>query len=306
MSQSIRMRLSKNNDKLPSFDELSKFLTNMAASYKNFLKINLQKKGYTDISDNFLDAYSSLEISSFDKGSIILEFAPPEEKSKSVALFESGDEILEEIKNTFSYFKKDVVEISYVDEISLGNIKIKYNESERRKIYGKYFNAVANGVDIEYYGDNSAKKNVYIPEEYLKQILLPTKKKAEKSTHSVMVYAEVDEDGEVESKNHKKNIKKIHGIIDTSFDFIKGDGCYYELNQKIVYSVQNVDDYFVLSNDSFGIVSIGQTIEEAKKDFQNYFNFLYHNYGCQNDDKLTKKAKEFKKLINSSIKKIYT
>ena len=75
------------------------------------------------------------------------------------------------------------------------------------------------------------------------------------------------------------------------------------LAEPIAANVTYQDSAYFCQNEDLGIFSVSAKLEDCIKDFQEEVLFVWNEYGKEDDDKLTKDAKELKRRILRYIEK---
>lgn len=86
-------------------------------------------------------------------------------------------------------------------------------------------------------------------------------------------------------------------------DRIDTDTEKLRLAEPIAASVTYQDSAYFCQNEDLGIFSSSTKLDECMKDFQKEVVFVFNEYGKEDDDRLTKDAKELKRRILRYIKK---
>ncbi len=76
------------------------------------------------------------------------------------------------------------------------------------------------------------------------------------------------------------------------------------LNFDLLCIFEKEDDYFVIKNEMLDIIGTGLTEVAAKESFCQEFDFIYQRYNQLEDNKLSNRILNIKKIINILVKKI--
>jgi hypothetical protein len=86
-------------------------------------------------------------------------------------------------------------------------------------------------------------------------------------------------------------------------DHINVDGNTLRLMEPITANVTYQDSMYFCQNEDLGIVSMSAKLEDCVRSFQEEVVFLFNEYGKEDDDRLTKDARELKRKILHYINK---
>ncbi|MEA1998143.1 MAG: hypothetical protein U9N61_02285 [Euryarchaeota archaeon] len=98
--------------------------------------------------------------------------------------------------------------------------------------------------------------------------------------------------GEGKKKSKSKKLR---------FERLEHNGNKIELKKPITVEIQKYGEGYALAYEEFGILSIGETIEECKEFFQEEFFVLMDMYLVK-DEELTTKAIKLKRKIEAILK----
>jgi hypothetical protein len=81
-------------------------------------------------------------------------------------------------------------------------------------------------------------------------------------------------------------------------------GKRFILHEPLVCQVEVEEDGYFIYHDGLGITSGGETMESAKKDFNEWFGHTYMRFNELGDDQLSPRFQAARKLINQLVKEV--
>lgn len=100
------------------------------------------------------------------------------------------------------------------------------------------------------------------------------------------------------SRHIVTDIKDHDAALSYSTKEIQFMGRVYELKATLNCRLEKEDGYFVIENNLLDIVGTGETIEDAKVNFAEEFDYIYKRYNELSEDELTSKVRTARDFLN--------
>lgn len=211
-------------------------------------------------------------------------------------------------KDVFEGYKKDVLNSNYNDPLFLENIETRYDIDQRQKIYKPILEGIVKNAYSEViFGIGSP--------DYTIKIKKPTAKNYEKfissnnsiisnkaeSTRVSIAKVEIKTIGGVD-----KSRPKVLELFDTEnlvipIKEIKYHDSNYKFKYPLYCEVIHDENGYNLENPQIGIFAFGDSIEDAKLNFGEEFDYIFNRYNSTNNNLLTQDVIDIKNYINTIL-----
>lgn len=212
--------------------------------------------------------------------------------------------------NTFSSYKNDVLKADFNDNSYIAYIEKRFNPVERQKIFKPIIDGILkNDRSNIVFGIGSTDYDIHLRK--------PTNKNYESlvpATQHVMEDEVLETSRtslarvEIKSSRGKDKVKTlelfedVHNII-LPIDRLDFDDNIYIFKYPLYCELIHESEGYILENQQLGIFANGNTIEEAKLNFAEEFDFVFDRYNTLSNDKLTDDVINIKSYLNSILEK---
>ncbi|RIV72544.1 hypothetical protein [Flagellimonas aequoris] len=248
-----------------------------------------------------------LELTDFQKGSAIPSFVLTQRVQPVITSdYQNQREEVTKRLNT-------IFEIS--DKGNYADLKVLYPEHFKRneiveKLYGFTSSFKNSPVSIYEKGNINEESAKYRPKKF----------KASTKKSLIVKIEEVTEEQQEEkafarikvTKKGGKTRKRIEEVISTaqhslsySPEIINVNKKQYILNFPLRCLFEKEEDYYVINNEQLDIIGTGETQDDAEKNFNEEFDYLYNRLNSLNDNQLNKRLLRIKNVLNSFVKEVF-
>jgi len=126
-------------------------------------------------------------------------------------------------------------------------------------------------------------------------------------------FNEVQDEGLIETikelltpQKQNKNIRASKHALSYAPELIEINNRKYTLNYPLRCLFEKEEDHFVIKNELLDIYAVGKTGDEAEKDFNEEFDYLYQRLNSLPDENLSDRFTSIKRFINYYVKDITT
>ena|SRR6266446_4852529 len=96
--------------------------------------------------------------------------------------------------------------------------------------------------------------------------------------------------------------KRVGSAYSTSLVTVNNKA--YFLNQPLTCIVNKEDDAFFVKSELLEIIGTGATLEEAEKDFNEEFDYIYTTYFSKANSKLSTRLQRIKAILKVLVKEV--
>lgn len=284
------------NQTLP-IDSLIKIAQSLQALVMSIAQYDLPSDEAVDLS-NF-----KLELSDFNKGSAIPTFI----LTKNIQHVTTSN--LHEQRNHVSKKLSKIFEVC--DSGEYANLKELYPEfSKRNPIVSELYNFSSsfNDSPVSIY-DTKNKQVVYSSKKFkaaakdrlLVQVVKPKDEPIEESAFARIKITKTG--GKTRNKIEEIVLPQSHSLS-YSPDVITSNDKKYTLRHPLRCLSAKELDYYVIQNEIFDLIGTGENEEEAEKNFNEEFDFLYNRLLTLADNKLSPRLQKIKSLLIDLVTEI--
>jgi len=296
-----------------SISDVIQVLKGVKDSYRNFLKIELEKrfKDSSNIESDVNSFIENVELLIVDtKFNSYQTSIAPNVQDNAFSLFGNIGEF-NSTEQIFDNYKEQIIYSDVNNYQDLQSLKTTFTEEERYLIFTPLFQASSNKkYNVYAWEENKDRRKIIKPKKefqtYFKTI---RKNKIESPQKYYQFYAKVSGSGEIISKNNIKDIVYYEALEHETYPFkpdVIAFGKYiFKLFEKLECNVYFEDNLYYIENESLDLNVWADTREEVEKAFYFQFYSLYINYGLESNENLTLKAIALKNKILGLIETVY-
>ncbi len=113
-----------------------------------------------------------------------------------------------------------------------------------------------------------------------------------------------EQNGKIIEQKIQSVFKKETHSFSYAPETISVNGRKYILNFPLRCLFQKEEDHFIIQNELLDIYAAGKTVDEAEKDFNEEFDYLFQRLNSLDEDRLTPRLNVIKQFINRYIKEV--
>jgi hypothetical protein len=312
----ITLRLEPSDKRPPKVSDVISFNVGLLKSFQNFILVKLGNdqslSGKIKNDPKALEAVSKrcdLEITELKYGSYQFTTTSTPGNAEQLSLWPEEKNLVEWSNNQFNTFCSEILAGNYESDKYRSDLGKSYTAEERRLIFAPLFSGLGSGSDYKVHIIEKNKQHkdkiirtLYAPSNYLSFYLPKSTRKKNPTVYRHMWVI-------TDAKNEKR-IKKIISsdsfekpVYPHYFNSINASGVELVLKEKLAAEVKFDQELFWIEFPKLNIIVSGESREEAIKEFEEFWIFLYKEYGLEENSKLTATALELKNSILDYIER---